>query len=128
MEPADPGHANRRGRAIIALGGLICGFLWEFWNFWAYPKWEYEIPLLGFGKVFEMPILGYGGYVPFAWSVVQTVRPPSSNVTAFVDAQRADDLRESVDNGGPQPLHPHGVKLNNQKTGVPVDDESWKAV
>jgi hypothetical protein len=53
---------------------LLCGVLWEFWNYWAAPKWVYDVPRLGFGKVFEMPILGYGGYVPFAWSVVQFVR------------------------------------------------------
>ncbi len=63
-----------RQALIIGAAGITCGLLWEFWNFWAYPKWEYEVPLLGFGKVFEMPILGYGGYVPFAWSVAQTVR------------------------------------------------------
>jgi len=58
----------------VAVGGLLCGFLWEFWNFWATPKWVYHVPLLGFWKVFEMPILGYGGYVPFAWSVYQLTR------------------------------------------------------
>ena len=60
--------------AIIAVGGLICGFLWEFWNFWSMPKWEYSIPLVGVWKVFEMPVAGYLGYIPFAWSVVQFVR------------------------------------------------------
>lgn len=59
---------------IIAAGGLICGFFWEFWNHWSMPKWEYEIPYLGFWKIFEMPAAGYLGYVPFAWSVVQLVR------------------------------------------------------
>jgi hypothetical protein len=58
---------------LLGLAGLLCGVLWEFWNFWATPKWEYHVPLLGFGKVFEMPILGYGGYVPFAWSMLQLV-------------------------------------------------------
>ncbi|MBI4305729.1 MAG: hypothetical protein HY678_05355 [Chloroflexi bacterium] len=63
-------------REAVAIGaaGLVCGFLWEFWNFWSSPKWVYSVPLLGFGKVFEMPILGYAGYVPFAWTVVQFVR------------------------------------------------------
>ncbi|MFC1697529.1 hypothetical protein ACFL1H_04310 [Nanoarchaeota archaeon] len=54
---------------ILALAGLICGFLWEFWNFLAINKWHYNIPFLGFFKVFEMPILGYLGYIPFAWSL-----------------------------------------------------------
>jgi len=49
----------------LALGALVCGFFWEMWNFWSFPKWQYHIPFLGFGKIFEMPLLGYGGYLPF---------------------------------------------------------------
>jgi hypothetical protein len=63
-----------QGAIAIGAAGLICGVLWEFWNFWSTPRWEYEVPLLGFWKVFEMPLLGYGGYVPFAWFVIQLVR------------------------------------------------------
>lgn len=47
-------------------GGLLCGFFWELWNFWSYPKWIYHVPGVGFAKVFEMPLLGYLGYFPFA--------------------------------------------------------------
>jgi hypothetical protein len=67
---------RRRWRLVVgvAMGGLLCGFLWEFWNFWATPKWIYHVPLLDFGKIFEMPILGYGGYIPFAWSIYQMLR------------------------------------------------------
>jgi hypothetical protein len=65
----------RRGRwrlaVAVAAGGLLCGILWEFWNFWATPKWVYHVPWADFGRLFEMPILGYGGYIPFAWSVYQ---------------------------------------------------------
>ena len=71
---ADLIRGRWREALLIGAAGLTCGLLWEFWNYWAYPKWEYEIPLLGFAKVFEMPVLGYGGYVPFAWSVLQAVR------------------------------------------------------
>ena len=51
------------------VGGLMCGILWEFWNFWAFPKWHYHIPFVGFWHVFEMPLLGYLGYGPFAWEI-----------------------------------------------------------
>jgi hypothetical protein len=48
----------------------FCGFLWEFWNFWAFPRWYYTVPFVGdFLKVFEMPLLGYLGYGPFAWEI-----------------------------------------------------------
>ena len=50
----------------LALGALICGFFWEMWNFWSFPKWVYHTPGANFLHVFEMPLLGYGGYVPFA--------------------------------------------------------------
>ena len=59
---------RRDWRPVMALwvGCLICGFFWELWNFWSYPKWVYEVPFVGVLKVFEMPLLGYGGYLPFA--------------------------------------------------------------
>jgi hypothetical protein len=55
-------------RLVISLwvGGLICGFFWEMWNFYSYPKWIYFIPGVDFAHIFEMPLLGYGGYLPFA--------------------------------------------------------------
>src|SRR5574341_338172 len=46
--------------------GLICGILWEFWNFWATAKWVYTVPYWGDVKIFEMPIIGYLGFLPFA--------------------------------------------------------------
>jgi hypothetical protein len=59
----------RRGdwRLVVALGAgaLICGLFWEMWNYWAFPKWQYSVPYVGFAKVFEMPLLGYLGYLPF---------------------------------------------------------------
>jgi len=55
-------------RPILSLWGgvLVTGFTWEFWNYWSYPKWIYTVPFLDFWHVFEMPLLGYGGYLPFA--------------------------------------------------------------
>ena len=50
----------------LAVGALVCGFFWEMWNYYAFPKWTYHIPGLAFCHIFEMPLLGYGGYVPFA--------------------------------------------------------------
>ena len=58
-----------RTPVALYLGGQFCGILWEFWNYWAFPKWEYTIPWVGFWKIFEMPLLGYIGYGPFAWEV-----------------------------------------------------------
>ncbi|MGA2515269.1 MAG: DUF4332 domain-containing protein [Thermodesulfobacteriota bacterium] len=51
---------------LLLVAGLICGFLWEFWNFWALSKWVYTVPFFENGKGFEMPFLGFLGFPPFA--------------------------------------------------------------
>lgn len=51
---------------LLLVAGAICGLFWEFWNYWALTKWVYTIPHLGWLKVFEMPILGFFGFPPFA--------------------------------------------------------------
>ena len=55
-------------RTLAALlgSGLCCGLLWEFWNYWALTKWTYTVPYAGEFKLFEMPLLGYLGFPPFA--------------------------------------------------------------
>jgi hypothetical protein len=55
-------------RPVIALwlGVLLTAFFWEMWNFQSYPKWIYTVPWGQFLHIFEMPLLGYGGYLPFA--------------------------------------------------------------
>ena len=58
------GDASRLLALLIA--GAVCGVLWEFWNYWATTRWTYTVPYLGHLKVFEMPVLGYLGFPPFA--------------------------------------------------------------
>ena len=48
-----------------ALAALFCGFFWEMWNYYSLAKWQYSIPFVYRFKIFEMPILGYAGYLPF---------------------------------------------------------------
>ena len=48
-----------------ALAALICGLLWELWNFGSLAKWHYSIPYVQRFRVFEMPLLGYAGYLTF---------------------------------------------------------------
>lgn len=58
---------SRPGRLInLAASGMLCGILWEFWNFWARAKWHYSVPILEDFKLFEMPVLGYLGFPAFA--------------------------------------------------------------
>jgi len=59
--------ARRYDRLIdVLLSGLLCGLLWEFWNYWAGAKWHYTVPFLNRIKLFEMPLPGYLGFPPFA--------------------------------------------------------------
>jgi hypothetical protein len=51
------------------IAGFWAGILWEFWNYWASARWQYSIPYFNFLKIFEMPILGYFGFPPFALEV-----------------------------------------------------------
>jgi hypothetical protein len=46
--------------------GVLVTFFWEMWNYYSYPKWTYQVAWGDGVHVFEMPLLGYGGYLPFA--------------------------------------------------------------
>lgn len=50
----------------LLVSGWVCGWLWEFWNYWAAAKWRYIFPILQHYKIFEMPAPGYLGFIPFA--------------------------------------------------------------
>lgn len=58
---------NRQGDllGLAMLSAIICGFFWEMWNFYSSPKWVYSIPYVHRFMIFEMPVLGYLGYLPF---------------------------------------------------------------
>jgi len=60
--------ANGDWRPVFALwlGVLLTAFFWEMWNYYSYPKWVYHVAWGNWLHVFEMPLLGYGGYLPFA--------------------------------------------------------------
>lgn len=54
---------------VLFAAAITCGFFWEMWNFWSLPKWVYDLRYVGRPKLFEMPLLGYGGYFPFALEI-----------------------------------------------------------
>jgi hypothetical protein len=49
----------------FCLAALICGCCWELWNAGSLAKWIYVVPYVHRFRVFEMPLLGYAGYLPF---------------------------------------------------------------
>jgi hypothetical protein len=59
-------EGNPRKIYLLLVAGLICGLLWEFWNFWSLTKWVYTVPFFEKAKGFEMPFLGFLGFPPFA--------------------------------------------------------------
>lgn len=85
LEPWNRRHARasflrdlERGDAApllrTLLAGLVCGLLWELWNYWARAKWIYTVPGLEEWKLFEMPVLGFLGFPPFAVECLVVVR------------------------------------------------------
>jgi len=85
LEPWNRRHARRSflrdleaGEAApfcrTLLAGVICGALWEAWNFWARTKWIYTVPGFEGLKVFEMPLAGFLGFPPFAVESVVLLR------------------------------------------------------
>jgi hypothetical protein len=54
----------------VPLAAISCGFFWEMWNYLALPKWYYTVPFFdAWPHLFEMPVPGYLGYLPFALEV-----------------------------------------------------------
>ena len=72
-------HGRIARTLALFAGGLTCGLLWEFWNYWALAKWTYRLPFLGpleGIRYFEMPLPGMLGFLPFAaecWVVLNTI-------------------------------------------------------
>jgi hypothetical protein len=50
----------------LMAAGLFCGLWWESWNYLSTSRWVYIFPVWNFWKIFEMPLLGYLGFIPFA--------------------------------------------------------------
>ncbi len=58
--------SNWQPVVTLWLGVLLTAFFWEMWNYLSYPKWVYHVAWGNWFHIFEMPLLGYGGYLPFA--------------------------------------------------------------
>jgi hypothetical protein len=58
------GHRARLYSFLAA--GWVCGWLWEFWNYWARAGWVYTFPIGQQWKIFQMPAPGYLAFPAFA--------------------------------------------------------------
>ncbi len=81
MGELQKGEAGNLLASLVA--GLVCGLLWELWNWPAVSKWIYTVPYFDELKLFEMPLLGYVG---FAFFSLETI--------AFVNLLRGRSLME----------------------------------
>jgi len=64
-----------RGRMYSFLAsGWVCGWLWEFWNYWAHTGWIYTFAIGQQWKIFQMPASGYLAFPVFALECFRDVR------------------------------------------------------
>jgi hypothetical protein len=72
LRDLEEGEAGPLCRTLLA--GLLCGLVWEAGNHWARQKWIYTVPGFEELKLFEMPLLGFLGFPPFAVECVLFLR------------------------------------------------------
>ena len=75
------------GREILlwALAALVCGLFWEMWNWHSLARWVYRIPFVHRFPLFEMPLLGYAGYLTFGLecaAVIHSIARPNPPASA----------------------------------------------
>lgn len=78
-----------------ACAALICGFFWEMWNVHSLAKWIYTIPAVDRFHLFEMPLLGYAGYLPFGVICYLVANSFFSSVSPDAEAVLTEDMRNS---------------------------------
>jgi hypothetical protein len=72
LRDLERGEAGPFCRTLLT--GLLCGLVWESGNFWARTRWIYTVPGFEELKLFEMPLLGFLGFPPFAVECLVVVR------------------------------------------------------
>lgn len=97
---SDVARGDWRLVVTLALAALVCGFFWEMWNYASAARWTYTIPFVDRFHVFEMPLLGYAGYLPFGLEC------------GAVAALLGWDGRQRLEARAPEPScarHPHAL-------------------
>ena len=72
----------------FSLAALICGLCWETWNWHAYAKWVYAVPWVHGFQIWEMPLIGFAGYLPFGVECAA--------VTAWICPQLVSGIRREA--------------------------------
>lgn len=85
---------GRRSRLwSLFIAGWVCGWFWEFWNYWAAAKWHYIFPMFQHWKIFEMPVPGYLGFLPFAWECFAMYVTAAGALRALVGREKVTGRR-----------------------------------
>jgi len=84
-------HGDWRPLILPALAALFCGFFWELWNVKNLAHWEYNIPYVQQFHLFEMPLLGYAGYLPFGMVCLAVVDLLPGNNRVFSTQRTSGD-------------------------------------
>jgi hypothetical protein len=92
-------YGDWRTLSTAAFAALICGCFWEMWNFYSLARWEYAVPFVQGFKLFEMPLLGYAGYLPFGLECLAVAdlclsRKFSGGVAYYRAVEGATDLAQ----------------------------------
>jgi len=58
-------QGNWRNLWLAGLAALVSGVFWEMWNVFSLAHWQYAVPFIQGFQIFEMPALGYAGYLSF---------------------------------------------------------------
>jgi hypothetical protein len=92
--PSLLGHvANGEYRVPVVFGGatMAMGVVGEMWNYPASPKWTYDVPIIDFAYLFEMPLLGFAGYALLALTIFAIVHFVRSFVAPGDPSTGTDD-------------------------------------
>ncbi len=104
--------------ARIFLAGLICGFVWESFNFFAPQKWIYTVRGLEGFKLFEMPLLGFLGFPGLAYDALAGFALLASLFLGNQTWELPSDLRYTL---RPRPVAPRWIFWGS----VPVQVAFW---
>ena len=108
-----------RGQRLYSLlaSGMLCGLLWEFWNYWALAKWHYVFPIGQEWKIFEMPLVGYVGFPFFAWECFAMYHFVTGELGRRIERATGLPAGALTGAGGSQPLPAHGRGKRSEPAG-----------
>ena len=72
----------------FAIASLVCGLTWETWNYYSMAKWIYAVPYVHRFQVWEMPLVGFGGYLPFGMECAAVAAWISPKLIALLEEDR----------------------------------------